>query len=183
MNPFEAGTRKLIPAVLIYARFGDEILMVHRNASDRPGDYHAGKWNGLGGKCEPGESALQAAKREFREESGLDASEQVFRPLGTLHFPNFKASKCEDWLVFVFEAELSSLQRESSVSGPEGELHWVKISALMSLNLWEGDRHFIPLVIAREPFTGTLWYQGQKVIKHEIQTYQGASLSKMTHSK
>ena len=30
------------------------------------------KWNGLGGKCEPGETIIECAKREATEESGLE---------------------------------------------------------------------------------------------------------------
>jgi len=51
----------------------------------------------------------------------------------------------------------------------EGELHWVPEGELASLNLWAGDRHFIPLVVARKPFVGTVWYRGDEVLRHWIQ--------------
>lgn len=167
-NAFEAGTRKAIPAVLVYARHGDEVLMVHRNAPDRPGDYHAGKWNGLGGKLELDESPLEAARRELREESGLDVSESAFRSLGVLTFPNFKAHKSEDWICFVYECRVSDFQRSQPVSGPEGELHWVRASELGGLNLWAGDRQFIGHVAAGRPFVGTIWYQGESVLRADV---------------
>src|SRR4051812_2814241 len=98
-NAFETGERKVIPAVLIYAWRGDEVLMIRRD-SGRPGDYHAGKWNGLGGKLELDESPVEGARRELREEAGLDLPESAFRALGSIQFPNFKAHKKEDWVVF-----------------------------------------------------------------------------------
>ena len=80
-NAFETGERKVIPAVLIYARDdGERVLMLHRNQKEN--DYHRGKWNGLGGKLEPGESPLQGAKREFEEESGIKAELSDFKSLG-----------------------------------------------------------------------------------------------------
>ena len=167
-NAFESGERKLIPAVLIYARSAGKILMVHRNAADRPTDYHAGKWNGLGGKLEPDESPSEAAAREFREECGLDLPPTEFEQLGWLLWPNFKAHKNEDWLGFVFVVDLPKEFAEQRLEGPEGELRWVPEGDLEKLNLWAGDRHFIGHVQRREPFTGTIWYRGEQVLRAEV---------------
>ena len=171
VNPFEAGIRKVIPAVLIYARCEEEVLFVHRNSPDRPGDYHAGLWNGLGGKLELDESPLDAAVRELEEESGLSLSRERFRPLGVLSFPNFKPHKNEDWWVTVFEAEVSRAERQRPVSGPEGSLHWVPIDQVESLPTWPGDREFLPRVIRRESFLGTFWYEGRALRRFEIQDF------------
>lgn len=166
-NAFTSGTRKAIPAVLIYVRRGNEILMLHRNG--KPGDYHSGKWNGLGGKCEAGESVLETAWRELREESGLNLPGEAYLPLGFLQFPNFKADKHEDWLVYVFSVRMEGEHPELLKRGPEGDLHWVAADKVLDLNLWAGDRFFIPLVIAEKPFMGTIWYEGEKVKAHWIQ--------------
>jgi 8-oxo-dGTP diphosphatase len=164
-NAFETGARKVIPAVLVYVRAalpdGERVLMLHRNSPDRPDDYHAGKWNGLGGKLEPDESFVDAARREVREESGLEV--QDVRPLGVLQFPSFKAHKDEDWLVFVLTADVGVDAVSRPLSGPEGDLHWKRSDELLSLNLWPGDRFFIEHVIARRPFAGTIWYRGKDV--------------------
>jgi 8-oxo-dGTP diphosphatase len=168
-NPFESGERKVIPAVLVYARAGDRVLMVHRNAPDRPGDYHAGKWNGLGGKLEADESPLEAAQRELLEESGLVLPESAFRALGTLQFPLFKPQRGEDWLVWVFAADAPGAAWDGRKAGPEGDLHWVPAAELETLNLWAGDRHFIGHVVAGRPFVGTIWYRGAEAVRHWIQ--------------
>jgi hypothetical protein len=39
---------------------------------------------------------------------------------------------------------------------------------LLKLNLWPGDRHFIPFVLEGKPFSGAIWYDGQVVAKVEI---------------
>src|SRR5581483_1710568 len=123
-NAFESGAQKAIPAVLVYAFEGERVLLIHRGG--KPGDYHEGKWNGLGGKLEKGESPLEAARRELHEESGLDLPEGRFRALGTITFPDFKAHKHEDWIVFVFRAEVSATEA-SRVHHEiqEGSLHWI----------------------------------------------------------
>lgn len=166
MNAFESGARKAIPAVIVYVRAGGRVLMVHRNAPDRPDDYHAGKWNGLGGKCEPDEAFVETARREVLEESGLDLPAQAFKPLGVIQFPGFKAH--EDWICFVLVADVGPERVGQALSGPEGDLHWVPEADLLSLNLWPGDRHFVPFVVERRPFMGTLWYQGKEVERAEV---------------
>ncbi len=167
-NAYESGARKLIPAVLIYVHAGDRYLLVHRNAKDRPGDYHAGKWNGLGGKLEADESPVAAARRELREESGLDLEESEFRLLGTMLYPNFKAHKSEDWLCYVYEAEVPAETIARQLSGPEGDLHWVEREKILSLPLWAGDVHFLPLVLRGRLFQGVIWYEGERVVRAEV---------------
>lgn len=44
------------------------VLLIQKN---RPA-FQVGKWNGIGGKVEPGESPIDAMVREFREECGIE---------------------------------------------------------------------------------------------------------------
>ena len=166
MNSFESGQRKLIPAVLIYLRVGREYLLIHRDQSTA--DFHHGFWNGLGGKLEAGESSVEAAIREVREESGLNLTESDLSPLGILHFPNFKPHRQEDWHCTIFMVEL--LQKPAVRNSSEGTLHWQKESDILNLPLWPGDHLFLPKVFAREPFVGTIWYHDRKVTRHDIRT-------------
>ena len=132
----------------------------------READYHAGKWNGLGGKLELDESPIDGAVREFKEESGVDVHPEALVHLGVLQFPNFKAHKNEDWLVYLFKLHLTDLQAEQVVrQSDEGELHWIPQEDLLKLNLWPGDRHFIPAVLANEVIFATLWYDGPNVAR------------------
>ena len=166
-NDYESGLRKVIPAVLIYAERDEQWLMLHRMGSDTSSnlnDYHFGKWNGLGGKLEVNESPLDAAIREFHEEAGLKLSATHFKPLGTLQFPNFKAHKQEDWVVFVFTVDVPP-EKDPKDECAEGKLSWVPKNKVLDLNLWEGDRHFIPFVLRRKPFMGTIWYHERQVSK------------------
>ena len=117
----------------------------------------------MGGKLEADESPLEAAVRELQEESGLALCPSAFIPIGTLSFPNFKPHKSEDWMVTVFEARVTEAERHQPLVGPEGSLHWVNASEVLGLPTWPGDREFLPRVLAREPFCGTIWYRGREV--------------------
>ena len=157
-NPYETGQQKVIPAVLLYAFHEDRVLMIHRDQKNR-NDFHEGKWNGLGGKLEFSETSLDCAVREFQEESGCITSPKQWIWAGQLAFPNFKPHKNEDWSVTVYRTELSTAQVQTIVAkNEEGTLSMVPASELLSLNLWEGDRQFLPLVLKKTPFEGTFFY-------------------------
>ena len=177
MNAYESGEQKSIPAVLVYVRHQGRTLMIHRNTRDLKSDDHFGKWNGLGGKCEREESYVDAACRELKEESGLEFSVDRFQFLGFLQFPNFKSHKNEDWNVMVFgitanDRDIEALGNEAEklpgLKTEEGTLHWIKDSEVLSLNLWSGDRHFIPYVLESKPFFGSITYEGPEVIRARV---------------
>ncbi|MCM0606920.1 MAG: NUDIX domain-containing protein [Xanthomonadaceae bacterium] len=150
MNPFEQGQQKIIPATLIYAHHqGTYLMMEHKD----------GVWNGLGGKLELGESALQCAVREFEEESGIRLGADAFQWMGFIAFPNFKSHKHEDWWVHVFVAE---------VSDPGKTAHWKTPEEILGLKLWDGDQKFLPYVFKRQPFHGTFWYGNGHLEKFEL---------------
>jgi 8-oxo-dGTP diphosphatase len=120
---------------------GKRVLLVCRNR--RPDDAHFGKYNGLGGKLERGEEVVAGMRREIREESGLLCDKLLLR--GTVNWPGFGKGG-EDWFGFVFLIEQFSGTPYSE--NAEGLLEWVEIDRLLTLPLWEGDRHFLPLVFA-----------------------------------
>lgn len=129
-------------------------LMVHRNA--RPGDQHLGKYNGLGGKLDPHEDVMSGMRREILEESGLVCESMQLR--GTLSWPGF-GRQGEDWLGFLFLIDRH--RGEAPPRNEEGDLEWVEIARLGELPLWEGDRHFLPLVFDGDPrpFHGVMPYR------------------------
>ena len=75
----------MINATLCYVKNGNKTLMLHRIKKEN--DIHEGKWNGLGGKMEAGETPEECVIREVREESGLQIQNPALR--GVLTFPNF----------------------------------------------------------------------------------------------
>lgn len=137
-------------------------LMIHR--VKKANDYHEGKWNGLGGKFEPGESPEECAIREIEEESGLKVKSVLMK--GFITFPMFDGK--EDWYVFLFTAsEFSGTLIDSS----EGNLAWIKNDKLTELNLWDGDKHFIPWLFKDGFFSAKFDYQNGKYLKHTVSFY------------
>jgi 8-oxo-dGTP diphosphatase len=132
---------------------GGRVLLVHRNR--RPGDAHLGKYNGLGGKLEPGEDVAACMRREIREESGIECVELVLR--GTVSWPGFGKGG-EDWLGFIFR--IDRFTGEPWTENTDGPLEWVEVGRILDLPLWEGDRFFLPLVFAGvKQFHGVMPYR------------------------
>lgn len=150
-------------ATLCYVRSGGKTLMVHR--IKKANDMHQGRWNGLGGKLEPGETPEECAVREIREESGLVARNLILK--GFLTFPGF--SNDEDWYAFVFvvneyEGEL--------IDSPEGVLQWVDDEELTKLFLWEGDYLFLPWLDQKGFFSAKFVYRENKLVDHAEVFYE-----------
>ena len=57
-----------IPAVGVVCMRNDAVLLIRRRTSPR-----LGEWSLPGGRIEPGETAVAAALRELREETGVEA--------------------------------------------------------------------------------------------------------------
>ena len=149
----------MILATLCYVKHAGKTLMVYRNK--KPNDIHEGKWNGLGGKFEAGETPEMCIRREVQEEAGLSIQNPLL--CGLLTFPNFKGN---DWYVFVFTA--SEFEGELLASSPEGKLEWIPDHQLTKLNLWESDHIFLPWIQAGKFFSAKFDYEGEKMLGFEV---------------
>lgn len=138
---------------------GKEVLLVHRNA--RADDAHHGKYNGLGGKLEPGEDIVAGMIREIREEAGIDCVSLHLR--GTISWPGF-GKQGEDWFGFIFLVDVWTGKPRKD--NPEGTLAWIEVSRILELPLWDGDRQFLPLVFDQRigQFHGVMPYQNGKML-------------------
>ncbi|MFA4931008.1 MAG: 8-oxo-dGTP diphosphatase [Patescibacteria group bacterium] len=152
----------MILATLGYIRRNGQTLMLHRVKKEN--DVHEGKWNGLGGKIKKGETPEECIIREIREESGLIVKESTLK--GILTFPDFDGQN--DWCVFLFVINDFDGQLTDS---NEGNLRWIDNDKIDNLNLWEGDRIFIPWLNEPGFYSGKFVYQNKKLIDYYYKSY------------
>lgn len=152
----------MIIATLCYLRCDKQTLMLHRNK--RKDDFHYGKWNGLGGKLKPGESPEDCVCREVFEESGLTIENMSLK--GVITFPLFDGSN--DWLVFIYTADSFRGEIKESL---EGELAWVATKKILELNLWPGDRVFLPWLEGERFFSAKFIYEQGNLKDYQAKFY------------
>ncbi|MBI4015272.1 MAG: 8-oxo-dGTP diphosphatase [Candidatus Aenigmarchaeota archaeon] len=147
-------------ATLCYVQSEGKTLMVNVK---KEGGMHKGKWNGLGGKIDEGETPEECAVREVFEESGLKITKPKL--VGVISFP-FNVSKAgESWIVFVFSAE--KFEGQLIENSKEGELEWIDNGKLLELNLNGGDKWFLPFVLENKLFTAKIVYREDVFVPEE----------------
>ena len=140
---------------LCYVQKDNDYLMLHRIKKEE--DVNEGKWIGIGGRIEDGETPEQCLVREAKEETGLLLTSYQYR--GIVHFRS-EDYEDEDMHLFTadaFEGELTECN--------EGVLKWIDRDKIYDLPMWEGDKLFFGLIRSNAKFFDlVLQYKGKKLV-------------------
>ncbi|MGH2558292.1 MAG: NUDIX domain-containing protein [Thermomicrobiales bacterium] len=150
---------------------GDLVLLLHRRKPP-----HQSRWNGIGGKIEPGESPRAGVRREVAEEAGIDLARAAgvrFAGVVSWRFTDrptipptgmyaFVATFDEDWPVWTGRRPT-----------PEGDVAWQTISwACDPANalVVENIPHFLPAMLRPgTPMLHACTYEDGKLLGVEVQ--------------
>ena len=147
---------KVQMTTLGYIETRESYLMLHRVKKEQ--DVNEGKWIGIGGKFEYGESPEECMIREAKEETGLAVPTMKFRGILT-----FICDKQDPEYICLYTIDGFSGQLKEC---DEGELLWVPKDEIFGLNLWEGDRIFFDLLQKDVPFFSLkLCYEGDQLLE------------------
>lgn len=140
---------------LCYIENGEHTLMLYRNKKEN--DENEGKWIGIGGKLENGESPDDCVKREVFEETGIVPESFSFRGLVTF--------VSDVWGTEYMCLYTAKSKDKTFHECSEGELSWVETEKIETLSLWEGDRVFLKLLREDLPFFSLkLNYEGDNLV-------------------
>lgn len=128
---------------IVFLRRPGELLLALKKRG-----FGEGKWNGTGGKVEPGETVEAAAVRECQEEIGVTPHALVH--IGTIEFfmttdPSF-GHRAHIFSTTVWEGE----PHETEEMRPQ----WFKETGLPYDRMWSDDQYWIPLLLAGTTFAG-----------------------------
>ena len=142
---------------LCYIEKDNKYLMLKRVKKKE--DINKGKWIGVGGHFEEGESPEECVCREVLEETGLRL--KSYKARGILTFVQNKTFTEYIWLFTADEYEGELIECD------EGILEWIDKDKLSELELWEGDRIFLELLNTQEEFFSLkLEYEGDKLVNY-----------------
>ena len=130
---------------LCYLERDEKLLMLFRNK--KAVDENHGKWIGVGGKFEEGETPEECAVREVYEETGLKVGSLRLRGIIT-----FVMQPLTTEYMFLYTCDDFSGELSDPDGCPEGILRWMEKEKLDELPMWEGDRIFLRLLMEEHPF-------------------------------
>lgn len=125
--------------------------------------FGAGRWNGFGGKVQPGETVGEAMRREAREEAGIEVGKA--EKVGLIDF-EFVGNP-EILEVHIFRAtEFTGEPQESEEMKPQ----WFNLNEIPYDSMWPDDRYWFPLFLAGKRFGGKfLFEEGDLVLEHSLE--------------
>ncbi len=143
-------------AVLCFVRRKDEVLLIHKKTG-----LGKGKINAPGGRIEKGETPLQAAVRETREETHITPDKLSF--VAELQFI-FTDGYSLRGLVFTADSH-----EGIPTSTPEADPFWCSLEAIPYDKMWADDIHWLPRVLSGEKVLGRFIFEDDKMLDLSVQ--------------
>nr|WP_270840037.1 8-oxo-dGTP diphosphatase [Peptacetobacter hiranonis] len=152
---------------ICYIEKDGKTLMLYRNK--KKNDVHEGKYVGIGGKFEFGETPEECIIREIKEETGLTVNSLRYH--GLISFPKF--ANDDNWYMFIFSCRdfEGEVPEDRLDDCPEGRLLWVDNDKVMDLNMWDGDRVFLEWVATKKVFNAKIEYKEGILDKYHVDFY------------
>ncbi len=146
-----------IRATLLFVIRDGRVLLIHKRRG-----LGAGKINGPGGKVDPGETALECAVRETREELRITATGVA--EAGELRF-RFVDGTAIDCRVFTATGYVGE-PTETDEAVPL----WFAVDAVPFDRMWPDDELWFPHLLAGRRFSGRCVFDGDELLDAAIET-------------
>lgn len=144
---------------LAFLTIEDQVLMLRRNNPP-----NKGKWNGVGGRIEVGETPYQSVIREIHEETGLMLTRIKFGGIMT-----WEGFEIQPGGLYIFSTAVDEM---IVVENGEGHLCWkTKGFAFNHPDVVDNIHYFLPPVLAgSNPLHYHFVYDNGYIIKRTVQT-------------
>ena len=143
-------------ATLVFLVEGKSILLIRKKRG-----LGAGKINGPGGKLDPGETLEQCAVRECEEEVGITPRALEYCGQNLFQF-------VDGYSIHVWTYRADAYDG-SPVETAEAIPIWFDLDAIPLDEMWDDDRHWLPLVLEGQRFVGRYVVDGDRLLDHAIE--------------
>lgn len=129
---------------LLFLRKDNEVLLAMKKRG-----FGQGRWNGVGGKVEDGETIENAMVREAEEEIGVTPTS--FEKVGDIRFDEYFKGEPTLMHVHVFIAtEWEGEPTESEEMAPK----WFSVTDVPFSEMWSDDPYWLPQVLEGKKISG-----------------------------
>jgi 8-oxo-dGTP diphosphatase len=148
-----------IRRTLLFLVRDDEVLLAMKKRG-----FGAGKWNGVGGKLEPGETIEQALVRECQEE--INVTPKSWRKVAEHDF--VQDATTAPWHMYV-HAYIAYDWEGKPTETEEMRPQWFKFSHIPYAEMWDDDELWLERVLAGETLKGSFTFDEQnRMTSHNI---------------
>ncbi len=154
---------KQLDLTLLYLIRGDEVLLALKKRG-----FGEGRWNGVGGKLEPGESIEQALVRECQEEIGVTPT--MFEKIGEMLYDEIHndTRKLMNLHIY-FATEWEGNEVESEEMRPQ----WFKKTEIPYKDMWPADQQWLSRALRGEKLKGKFVLDdSDQVVSQELHKVQ-----------
>jgi mutator protein MutT len=149
-----------IRRTLLFLRSGDQILLAMKKRG-----FGQGKWNGVGGKIEAGETLEDALVRECIEEVGVIP--KSWTPVGELDFVQ-DAETDDPWHMFVYAYVCDEWESEP-VETEEMKPKWFHVEDIPYGDMWDDDEFWLPYVLEGKKVVGEFTFDiNDRLLTHDV---------------
>jgi 8-oxo-dGTP diphosphatase len=120
----------------------------------------AGKINGPGGRLDSGETPMQGAIREVREE--LRVTPLGVRPAGELLFQFADGHSIHGYVFAASDCDGVPQRTE------EADPLWTPLDCIPYADMWADDRIWLPLMLEGRRFTGRFLFDGDAMLGYDL---------------
>ena len=145
--------------IFLVKRTGGEITEICLAMKKR--GFGKGRWNGVGGKVEAGETIEAAAMREAREEIGVTLAKLMKVAELTFRFPHNPAF---DQLVHVY---LTHTWEGTPAESEEMDPRWFAVGDIPFSTMWPDDEFWLPSVVAGDKVRGSFTFGEGDVVEQQ----------------
>lgn len=147
-------------STLLFLRRDNEILLAMKKRS-----FGKDKWNGAGGKLEPGETVEQALVRETREEIGIVPMH--YWQVAELDFIQ-DAHTDTPWHMYVYVYFCDEWEGDPSES-EEMAPKWFALDEIPYAEMWNDDEYWLPMVLSGDKVTGMFTFkEDDTMLSHSV---------------